>query len=89
LSKKVDVRVEKSQAGVSIKLLGMFGDEAIDKVDKFISDALVNGLNEVQIIHGTGGGILSKLVGEYLKNHPKIQKFYKMPGNFGITIVEL
>ncbi|KIM12260.1 MAG: DNA strand exchange inhibitor protein [Sulfurovum sp. FS08-3] len=89
LSQKVDVRVEKSQAGVSIKLLGMFGDEAIEKVDKFISDALVNGLNEVQIIHGTGGGILSKLVSEYLKNHPKIQKFYKMPGNFGITIVEL
>jgi DNA mismatch repair protein MutS2 len=87
--KKVDVKVEKSRAGVSIKLLGMFGDEAIENVDKFISDALVNGLNEVQIIHGTGGGVLSKLVSEYLKNHPKIQKFYKMPGNLGITVVEL
>ena len=86
---KVDVTVEKNGASVSIKLLGMYADEALDTVDKFLSDALVNNLNEVQIIHGTGGGVLSKLVGEYLKKHPKIGKFYRMPGNLGITVVEL
>ena len=87
--KQVKVNVEKTGASVSVKLLGMYGDEAIDTVDKFLSDALVNGLSEVQIIHGTGGGVLSKLVGEYLKSHPKIEKFYRMPGNLGITVVEL
>ena len=87
--KQAKVNVEKSGASVSVKLLGMYADEAIDTVDKFLSDALVNGLSEVQIIHGTGGGVLSKLVGEYLKSHPKIEKFYRMPGNLGITVVEL
>lgn len=87
--KEAKVSVEKSGASVSVKLLGMYADEALDTVDKFLSDALVNNLSEVQIIHGTGGGVLSKLVSEYLKNHPKIQKFYKMPGNLGITVVEL
>jgi len=87
--KQATVSVEKSGATVSVKLLGMYADEAIDTVDKFLSDALVNGLNEVQIIHGTGGGVLSRLVSEYLKKHPKIQKFYRMPGNLGITVVEL
>ncbi|HHE05725.1 MAG TPA: endonuclease MutS2, partial [Epsilonproteobacteria bacterium] len=86
---KADVNVEKSGASVSVKLLGMYADEAIDTVDKFLSDALVNNLSEVQIIHGTGGGVLSKLVSEYLKKHPKIAKFYRMPGNLGITVVEL
>ena len=86
---KVDVHVEKSGATVSVKLLGMYADEAIDTVDKFLSDALVNNLNEVQIIHGTGGGVLSRLISEYLKTHPKINKFYRMPGNLGITVVEL
>jgi DNA mismatch repair protein MutS2 len=86
---KADVSVEKSGASVSVKLLGMYADEAIDTVDKFLSDALVNNLSEVQIIHGTGGGVLSKLVSEYLKKHPKIGKFYRMPGNLGITVVEL
>jgi len=28
-------------------------------------------------------------VSEYLKKHPKIGTFYKMPGNMGITVVEL
>jgi DNA mismatch repair protein MutS2 len=87
--KETKVSVEKSGAAVSIKLLGMYADEAIDAVDKFLSDALVNNLHEVQIIHGTGGGVLAKLVTDYLKKHPKIQKFYRMPGNLGITVVEL
>ena len=87
--KEAKVSVEKSGASVSVKLIGMYADEALDTVDKFLSDALVNGLNEVQIIHGTGGGVLSKLVTDYLKRHPKIQKFYRMPGNLGITVVEL
>jgi len=87
--KKATHHVQKSGAAVSVKLLGMYGDEAIDTVDKFLSDALVNNLSEVQIIHGTGGGVLAKLVTEYLKQHPKIQKFYRMPGNLGITVVEL
>ena len=88
-SKESKVTVEKTGAAVSVKLLGMYADEALDTIDKFLSDALVNGLHEVQIIHGTGGGVLSKLVAEYLKKHPKIAKFYKMPGNLGITVVEL
>jgi DNA mismatch repair protein MutS2 len=87
--KKATHQVEKSGASVSVKLLGMYADEAIDTVDKFLSDALVNGLSEVQIIHGTGSGVLAKLVTDYLKRHPKIQKFYRMPGNLGITVVEL
>ena len=86
---KASSSVEKNGASLSIKLLGMFGDEAIDRVDKFLSDALVNGINEVEIIHGTGSGILAKLVTEYLREHPKIQKFYRVPGNLGATIVEL
>jgi DNA mismatch repair protein MutS2 len=87
--KTAQVNVEKNRAAVSVKLLGMYGDEAIETVDKFLSDALVNGLSEVQIIHGTGSGILAKLVTEYLREHPKIRKFYRMPGNLGVTIVEL
>lgn len=82
-------KVERNNSTISIKLIGLRGDEAMDKLDKFISDALLNGFNEVEIIHGTGGGILSRLTNEYLKIHPKIEKFYKVSGNLGATIVEL
>ncbi|MBD3831314.1 MAG: Smr/MutS family protein, partial [Arcobacter sp.] len=86
---KVVATIEKGSAAVSVKLIGMFGDEAIDKLDRFISDAIVHNFSEVQVIHGGGAGILAKLVGEFLKNHPKIKNFYRMPGNLGITVVEL
>jgi len=83
------IEADRSRARVSIKLLGMYGDEAIEATDRFLSDALVAGLNEVEIIHGTGTGILAKLVTDYLKRHPKIQGFYRPKGNLGATIVEL
>ncbi len=83
------VEADRSRARVSIKLLGMYGDEAMEATDRFLSDALVAGLNEVEIIHGTGTGILAKLVTDYLKRHPKIQGFYRPKGNLGATIVEL
>jgi DNA mismatch repair protein MutS2 len=82
-------QVDRSRARVSIKLLGMYADEAIEAVDRFLSDALVNGLSEVEIIHGTGTGVLAKVVSEYLREHPKIREFYRPKGNLGTTIVTL
>jgi DNA mismatch repair protein MutS2 len=82
-------QVDRSRARVSIKLLGMYGDEAVDTVDRFLSDALINGLSEVEIVHGTGTGALARRVDAYLKSHPKVHRFYRQPGNPGATIVEL
>ena len=87
---KTTVNVEKSGRGaISIKLLGCFADEAIDKLDVFLSDALVAGFSEVEIIHGTGTGVLKKVIIDYLKSYPKIQSFYGQKGNLGITVVRL
>lgn len=87
---KTDVTVEKTGRGsISIKLLGCYADEAIDKLDVFLSDALVNGFSEVEIIHGTGSGVLKKVIIDYLKAYPKIQSFNGLKGNLGITIVKL
>ena len=87
---KTTVNIEKSGRGaISIKLLGCFADEAIDKLDVFLSDALVAGFSEVEVIHGTGTGVLKKVIIEYLKDYPKLQSFYAQKGNLGITIVHL
>jgi len=87
---KTTVHVEKSGRGsISINLLGNYADEAIDKLDVFLSDALVSGFNEVEIIHGTGSGVLKKVIIDYLKSYPKIQSFHGQKGNLGITVVKL
>ena len=87
---KTIVNVEKSGRGaISIKLLGCYADEALDKLDVFLSDALVAGFSSVEIIHGTGSGILKKVIIDYLKSYPKLQSFHGQKGNLGITIVNL
>jgi len=87
---KTTVHVEKSGRGsISIKLLGNYADEAIDKLDVFLSDALVSGFSEVEIIHGTGSGVLKKVIIDYLKSYPKLQSFHGLKGNLGITVVKL
>ncbi len=87
---KTVVNVEKpSRGAISIKLLGYYADEAIDKLDIFLSDALVAGFSEVEIIHGTGSGVLKKVVIDYLKSYPKLQSFHGLKGNLGVTVVKL
>ncbi len=87
---KTTLNVEKSGRGsVSIKLLGCYADEAIEKLDVFLSDALVAGFSEVEIIHGTGSGVLKKVVIDYLKSYPKLQSFHGLKGNLGVTVVKL
>ena len=87
---KTTVNIEKSGRGaISIKLLGNFADEAIDKLDRFLSDALVSGFSSVEIIHGTGTGVLKKVIIDYLKVYPKLQSFHGKKGNLGVTIVYL
>ncbi|MRI58852.1 MAG: endonuclease MutS2, partial [Epsilonproteobacteria bacterium] len=77
---------------VKLDLHGLRADEAIEKTDKFISDALIAGFDEVLIFHGVGTGKLARAVREYLRSHPKIKSFHDAPANMGgmgATVVEL
>ena len=86
----INVSVEKSNRGsLTLKLLGKRVDEALDEIDGFLSNALLQGFSEVEIIHGIGTGALSKAISEYLKKHPKVKSFAKAKGNMGITVVNL
>ena len=87
----ISVNVEK-KAGLKCDLHGMRADEACEVLDKFLSDALLNGWDEVIIYHGIGTGKLSYAVKNFLKAHPRVQKFEDAPqhlGGFGAKIVSL
>lgn len=75
-----------------IDLRGLFGEEAIQQVDKFIDEAAVLGVHRVNIVHGKGTGVLRKRVTEYLKKKPSIKSFRLgdwNEGGSGVTVVEL
>jgi DNA mismatch repair protein MutS2 len=87
---KVSVNVQKPSGGkMVLKLLGKRADEAKEELLDFLSQALLHGFDEVEIIHGTGGGVLAKVVSETLKNNPKVKSFERVKGNLGATIVKL
>lgn len=75
-----------------IDLRGMYGDEAITSVDKFIDTALLSGIHRIDIIHGKGTGALRKRITEYLKTNPSVKSFRLgewNEGGSGVTVVEL
>jgi DNA mismatch repair protein MutS2 len=76
----------------NLDLHGLRSDEAIEKLDKFLSDALISGFDEVLVYHGIGTGKLSYAVKEFLKTHPKVSNFQDAPakmGGYGAKLIYL
>ena len=91
---KTSVTLERSRAsaGVKLDLHGLRAEEAIEKLDKFLSDALLAGFDEVLVYHGIGTGKLAHAVRTFLKEHPSVKGFGDAPqhmGGFGATVVKL
>ncbi len=75
-----------------LNVIGLTVEEAIPKVDKFMDQALLHGLERVQIIHGLGSGRLRNAIGQYLRMHRGVKSFSPgemKKGGYGVTIVEL
>jgi DNA mismatch repair protein MutS2 len=75
-----------------LDLRGLTGDEALPMIDKFLDDAILSGLNRVDIVHGKGTGALRKKVTEFLSTHPRVRSFRLgewNEGGMGNTVVEL
>ncbi|WP_409513388.1 endonuclease MutS2 [Campylobacter sp. MIT 99-7217] len=84
--------VRLKNASMSLDLHGLRSEEAIQRLDKFISDALIAGFDEVLIYHGIGTGKLAYAVKEFLKAHKSIKGFSDAPlnqGGFGAKLVRL
>jgi DNA mismatch repair protein MutS2 len=75
-----------------IDVRGLYGDEAIEAVDKFIDNATLTGLHRVDIIHGKGSGVLRKKISAYLILDKRI-KSHRLgewnEGGAGVTVIEL
>jgi len=89
----ISVKIAKPKnAKLSLDLHGLRSDEAIEKLDLFLSDALLAGFDEVLVYHGIGTGKLAFVVKEFLKNHKSVKSYNDAPfnqGGFGAKIVKL
>ncbi|MEA3512734.1 MAG: endonuclease MutS2 [Campylobacterota bacterium] len=91
--KNVNVKVEKPSTGhVKLDLHGQRADEAIENLDKFLSDSLIAGFDEVLVYHGIGTGKLSRAVKEFLEIHPSVVSFNDATakeGGYGAKVIKL
>jgi DNA mismatch repair protein MutS2 len=90
---RIETTIQKPESIRSIRLdlRGFRGDDALNEADRFIDQALRAALPYIEILHGTGDGILKKLLHEMLKHDSRIQKYAIAPleqGGHGVTIVE-
>ena len=75
-----------------LDIRGMRPYEIQASVEKFLDEAYLGGLKQVEIVHGTGTGSLRRAVAEILRTHPFATSFRSGElgeGGQGVTIVEL
>ncbi len=77
---------------VELNVIGLTVEEAWGRVERYLEDAMLGGLDRVRIIHGKGTGRLRRGLAELLKLHPLVSGFHLATfdeGGAGATIVEL
>lgn len=90
-----DVPVRRSlthATSLQLDVRGEIVDDALPRIDKYLDDAVVNGLARVIIIHGKGTGALRDGVRRYLASHPHVRAWLRGgagEGGDGATVVEL
>ena len=75
-----------------LNVIGCSVDQALDRAEKFLDDAVVSEQRSVRLIHGFGTGQLRKALGEWLRSHPFVANFGPAgpdKGGGGVTVVEL
>lgn len=92
--KKKQVNVVKRAGGkgpqARLDLRGKRYEEAMEALDTFIDQALLNNMAQVDIIHGIGTGVIREGVTKYLQRNKQVKSFGYAPqnaGGSGATIV--
>jgi DNA mismatch repair protein MutS2 len=74
-----------------LDLHGLHAEEAKEVITRYIDDAILLGARQVYLIHGTGNGVLRRIVKEQLDDNPAIRRCtegHPDYGGAGVTVVE-
>ena len=75
---------------MTLDLRGKRADESMSLLQKYIDDAIMLGIPEVQVLHGKGNGILRQITRDYLRSQKEVKSARDAPidqGGAGITLV--
>ena len=86
------IRQRKLSFSQEIDLRGFRAEEALQAVMSYIDDAVMVGVSEVKILHGTGTGVLKQIIRDYLRPLKHVAAVHDGDpdrGGAGMTIVTL
>lgn len=86
------IRSTRDPVRMELDVRGNTVEDAIIQIDKYLDEALLDGLNQVSVIHGKGTGALGLGIQKYLRGHRLVKSFRwggQGEGGLGATIVEL
>ena len=86
---RIDSNREAHAQLAEIDLHGLTVQEALDRVQEALSQALLADLGELRIIHGRSGGRIRAAVQRRLRDTRGVRNFGLDPRNDGVTIVKL
>lgn len=84
--------VKTTSFSMELNVIGMYVEEALPIIDKYLDNAILAKVYRVRIIHGNGSGALRLGVHKYLKGHKQVEQFHvagQGEGGLGATIVIL
>lgn len=87
---EIEVEADTS-VDLSLNLRGLRYEEARDKLIRYLDKVVMSDLNEVEIVHGKGDGVLRKLTHDILNDNPHVSEYYhRKPraGGTGVTVVK-
>ncbi|MDQ3346471.1 MAG: Smr/MutS family protein [Acidobacteriota bacterium] len=90
---RVNVDLQPREGSLSeLNVIGLHVDEALERTEKFLDEALLSELKSVRLIHGFGTGQLRRAIASFLQSHPFVVQFAPAPpnqGGGGVTVAEL
>ncbi|MFQ5766478.1 MAG: Smr/MutS family protein [Acidobacteriota bacterium] len=75
-----------------VRLAGLRVEEALERLDKYLDQALLAGLEQVKVVHGVGSGRLRSGICSWLDRHRGVQEHRPgtvEEGGGGVTVVRL
>src|SRR5690625_7347933 len=91
-SPRATLIIASSHVKLELDLRGERYEDAINKLDQYIDDALLANHSQVTIIHGTGTGALREGVKNYAREHTRIKEIImngEKEGGSGVTIITI
>jgi DNA mismatch repair protein MutS2 len=89
VSERARPKSDSRTASREIDLHGLTVEEALDRVELALNDALLADVDEIRFIHGRSGGRLRAALHRRLRDTPSVRGFRLDPRNEGVTLVNL